>query len=148
LHTNDAPSTVSRLVNIGLEPYNIASSLSLVIAQRLLRKLCKHCKKIDKISPEILLQLGFSKEEIPKLVLYKAGECAKCTHGYHGREGIFEMMSVSKTLREIIATGGDLEKLTTQAKKEGMVTLHEAGMEKVKAGLTSLEELNRVITGG
>ncbi len=145
LHTNNAPMTVVRLANIGLESYNIASSLTLIIAQRLVRKLCRHCKKPAKIAPDILLQQGFSEKDL-SVTIYEPGQCSKCTNGYKGRSGIFEMLPITPTIRNIIMHNGDVDELTEQAIKEGMMTLREAGIIKVKAGITSLEELNRVIT--
>ncbi|HLD84354.1 MAG TPA: type IV-A pilus assembly ATPase PilB, partial [Coxiellaceae bacterium] len=141
LHTNDAPSSIARLLNIGLEAYNIASSVSLIMAQRLVRKLCKHCKKVEKIEDDILLQQGFKEADLKGLKIYKPGQCQKCTNGYKGREGIFELMPISKAIREIIFQGGNLVKMAEQAKKEGMITLRESGLQKVKAGETSLEEI-------
>lgn len=145
LHTNNAPMTIVRLANIGLELYNIASSLSLVIAQRLVRKLCRHCKKPAKIEPDILLQQGFSEKDL-NITIYEPDQCSKCTNGYKGRIGIFEMMPITPAIRSIIMHKGDIDELTEKAIKEGMMTLREAGIVKVKAGVTSLEELNRVIT--
>lgn len=147
LHTNNAPMTLVRLANIGLETYNIASTLSLVVAQRLLRKLCKSCKRPVKIPADIMIQQGFSEHDLD-CTIYGPGitPCAKCTNGYKGRAGIFEVMSVSPGMRDLIMRGGDVSQITALARKEGMITLREAGIQKIKAGLTSLEELNRVIT--
>lgn len=145
LHTNSAPMTIMRLANIGLEPYNIASSLSLIIAQRLVRKLCRHCKKSANIPHDILLAQGFSEADL-NTPIYEPGQCSKCTNGYRGRTGIFEVMPVTPAIKDIILHGGDVNQITEQAIKEGMITLRESGLIKVKAGTTSLEELNRVIT--
>ncbi|EKD76953.1 MAG: hypothetical protein ACD_42C00522G0001 [uncultured bacterium] len=145
IHTNNAPMTVVRLINIGLEAYNIASSVILIIAQRLVRKLCRHCRKPAKIAPDILLQQGVDKKDLG-LTFYEPGQCTKCTNGYKGRTGIYELMAITPAIRDIILHGGDVAALTEQAKKEGMITLRQAGVNKVKAGITSFEELNRVIT--
>lgn len=145
LHTNNAPMTIIRLANIGLESYNIASSLILVVAQRLVRKLCKHCKKPVKIAADILKQQGFSEKDM-RITLYEPGQCSKCTNGYKGRTGIFEVMPISHDMRDLIIHNADMLQLVEQAKKEGALTLRQSGLIKVKAGVTSLEELNRVIT--
>jgi len=145
LHTNNAPMTLVRLANIGLATYNIASTVTLIVAQRLVRKLCKHCRKIEKIPPDILAQQGFSKEEMD-VTIYGPGQCKKCTNGYKGRAGIYEMMLITPTIRELILRGIDTAQLTELAKKEGMITLRQSGIGKVKEGITSLEELNRVVS--
>lgn len=145
VHTNSASMTLARLANIGIDGYNIAGTVSLIVAQRLIRKLCEHCKKPIKLDKEILLQQGFSEEDIPKLKLYTASQCSKCNHGYKGRVGIFEMMPISDEMRNLILHNADVIQLTQQAKKEGILNLHETGLIKIKAGITNLEELNRVV---
>jgi type IV pilus assembly protein PilB len=145
LHTNNAPMTIIRLANIGLPSYNIASTVSLIVAQRLLRKLCKHCKTPVKIPRDILMQQGFSEADA-NATIYGPAQCSKCTNGYKGRVGIFEIMAISPTMRELILRNTDTVTITEQAKKEGMVDLRQAGIMKIKAGLTSLDELNRVIS--
>ena len=147
LHTNNAPMTLIRLSNIGLETYNIASTLSLIVAQRLLRKLCKHCKRPVKIPADILMQQGFSEKDT-EATIYAPGitTCGKCTNGYKGRAGIFELLPISSTMRELILRGADTAQITELAKKEGFMTLRQAGINKIKMGITSLEELNRVIS--
>jgi len=145
LHTNNASAAVVRLINIGVNPYNIASTTILIMAQRLVRKLCNHCKKEINLSPEELLTEGFSKTEIPTLKLYGPKKCAHCDEGYRGRIGIYEVMPISPTIAEIISKGGDVTKIAAQAHTEGVLTLREAGLNKVKTGITSLEELNSVV---
>lgn len=145
IHTNSAPMTIVRLANIGLAPYNIASTVSLIIAQRLLRKLCKHCKKVEKISKDILLEQGFSEADT-QATIYSAGQCSKCTNGYKGRVGIYEVMPISSTMRDCIVRNADGTQLTEQARKEGILSLRQSGIKKIIAGLTSLEELNRVVS--
>lgn len=145
LHTNNAPMAITRLINIGLESYNIASTLTLVVAQRLLRKLCKQCKKPIPLPPDILMQQGFSKEDAP-ITLYEPGQCNKCTQGYKGRIGIFEVMPITPALRELIMRNADVTTLIQQARKEGVLSLRQSGLRKVKEGLTSLDELNRVVS--
>lgn len=144
LHTNSAPETVTRLMNMGIAPYNLASSLKIVIAQRLLRILCENCKKEEKVSDDILLKEGFKKEEIGTFKLYSPGGCDHCIQGFKGRVGIFEVMPITETLAQLIMESSSSLALTAQAKKEGMTTLRESGLNKVKLGITSLAELNRV----
>lgn len=144
LHTNSAPETVGRLMNMGVEAYNLASSLKLVIAQRLVRVLCDHCRKEETLPDEILLQEGFTKEELGTFQLYGPGDCEQCVHGFKGRIGIFEVMPVSKEMEELIMQGGKSLDVINQAKKEGISNLRESGLKKVKQGITTLAELNRV----
>ncbi|EKD92401.1 MAG: hypothetical protein ACD_29C00025G0003 [uncultured bacterium] len=145
LHTNSAPATIARLVNIGMNPYNIANSVILIVAQRLLRKLCDSCKKEISLSKEILLRQGFSEEEIPTLRLFGPNQCPRCNSGYRGRIGIYEVMPITVALAKIISDGGDMLKIAAEARAEGVLNLREAGLIKVKAGITSLEELNSVV---
>ncbi len=146
LHTNDAPQTLSRLANMGIPPFNIASSVLLILAQRLARKLCEHCKVPDDLSKDALLSEGFSKDQVSKLKIYKASEpgCERCTHGYKGRVGIFEVMPISEEMGRIIMANGTSIQLAEQAQKEGVQNLRMSGLNKVGAGITSLEEINRV----
>lgn len=143
LHTNTAPESITRLMNIGVEPYNIASSLVLVIAQRLLRVLCHRCKKKEVLSDEVLLSEGFQADELKELVLYKAEGCNHCSFGYSGRTGIYEMMPVSQEMAYLVMRGGTSIEVSELAKKEGVKNLRQSGLEKVKRGITSLAELNR-----
>ncbi len=143
LHTNSGPETVARLMYMGVEPYNLASAIILVIAQRLLRVLCKYCKQKDQIPDDILLAEGFKKEELGKFQLYKAGTCERCVHGYKGRTGLFELMPISIEMSYLIMRGANAHEISEQATKEKIVNLREAGLTKVKQGLTSLAELNR-----
>lgn len=143
LHTNSGPETVARLMSMGIEPYNLASSLILVIAQRLLRILCNHCKQKEELPRDVLLMEGFKKEEIGKFDLYKAAGCERCTHGYVGRTGIFEVMTISKEMNYLIMRGANATEINELALKEGLVNLRQVGLTKVKQGLTSLTELNR-----
>ena len=144
LHTNDAPQTLGRLVNIGVAPYNSASAVNLIIAQRLARRLCNHCKAPEEIPREALLEEGFTEQDIPNLVVYKPVGCDRCNDGYKGRVGIYQVMPVSEEMGRIIMTGGNAMDLADQAKKEGVADLRDSGLKKVKAGLLGLEELNRV----
>jgi type IV pilus assembly protein PilB len=145
VHTNDAPKTLTRLVDMGVKPYAIASSVSLIIAQRLARRLCDNCKSVADIPAEALLKEGYTKKEVDGgLTIYKAVGCKICNAGYKGRLGIFQVMEVTETMGRIIMEGGNAMQIADQAKKEGVVDLRQAGLNKVKDGLTSLDEINRV----
>jgi type IV pilus assembly protein PilB len=145
LHTNDAPQTLTRLANMGVPPYNIASSVSLIIAQRLARRLCTHCKEPhDDIPKEALLKEGFSEDEVEGLTLYKPKGCDQCSNGYKGRVGVYQVMPISEAMGKIIMEGGNSMQLAEQAAKEGVADLRASGLKKVKDGVTSLEEINRV----
>lgn len=145
LHTNSAAETLTRLLNMGIPSFNIASSISLLIAQRLVRKLCEDCKIFrDDVTPESLVELGFSEREAKSMVVYKAVGCNHCTNGYRGRIGLFEVMPMTKALGQLIMSGANAGEILKQAQSEGMLTIYQAGLEKVKHGITSLEEINRV----
>ena len=144
LHTNDAPQTLTRLANMGVPPYNIASSVNLIIAQRLARRLCNNCKKPVDIPREALLEEGFREEELGDLKLYSAAGCEQCAEGYKGRVGIYQVMPVSEAMGRIIMENGNAMQLGDQAKAEGVADLRESGLQKVRDGITSLEEINRV----
>jgi len=144
LHTNDAPQTISRLMNIGVAPYNIVSALNLIIAQRLARRLCPHCKTLEDVPREALLMEGFKEEEIPGLKLYKAVGCDQCKDGYKGRVGIYQVLPISEEMGQLIMKGAGAYEIAEQAQKEGIPDLRQSGLKKVKDGLTSLEEVNRV----
>jgi type IV pilus assembly protein PilB len=145
LHTNNAPVTLARLSNMGVEPFNIASSVILVMAQRLVRKLCEHCKKPVVYDHAMLEQQGVCEAELEGLELFEAGDCVKCVGGYRGRIGIYEVMPISAEMTHIIMNKGTSIDLEKQANKEGIDSLRQSGLKKVQAGLTSLQELNRVI---
>jgi len=144
LHTNDAPQTLSRLVNMGIPPFNIASAISLIIAQRLARRLCTHCRIEEKIPKETLLSEGFNDDEINGLKVYGPKGCDQCTNGYKGRLGVYQVMPVSEEMGRIIMEGGNAIQIADQAKKDGVNDLRRSGLIKVKEGLTSLEEINRI----
>jgi type IV pilus assembly protein PilB len=145
VHTNSAAETLTRLIDIGVERFDIASSISMIIAQRLARRLCKHCKKEQHLPDEVLLREGFSKDELKTLKLYEAGECEHCIRGYKGRVGIFEIVNITKPLKQAILSGANALELEEMAVKEGAELLRKAGLDKVREGIISLEELNRVI---
>ena len=146
LHTNSASQTLARLVNMGVPAYNIASSVTLIIAQRLARRLCEHCKALeDDIPATELLGQGFREAELSQLEIYRAVGCPQCTHGYRGRVGLFEVLPVTDSIGRLMMTGSsNVMELEDQAKREGMVTLRESGLNKIRAGVSSLEEINRV----
>ncbi len=147
LHTNDAPQTLTRLVNMGVAPFNIASAVTLIIAQRLGRRLCQHCKAPADLPPEALLREGFTEEDLASgLTVYRAVGCDKCNDGYKGRIGIYQVMPISEEMGRLIMAGGNSIELADQARREGVSDLYGSGLKKVKAGLLSLEELHRVIT--
>ena len=146
LHTNSAPQTLTRLVNMGIEPYNIVASVSLIIAQRLARQLCPHCKQPLDLPDEVLLRQGFEQHEIGSFTLYGPNGCGYCNAGYKDRLGIFEVMPVTEQIGKVIIQGGNSTDIEEEAEKEGIWGLRRAGLEKVKLGLTSIEEINRVTT--
>ncbi|KHF26234.1 type IV pilus assembly major pilin protein PilB [Solemya velum gill symbiont] len=145
LHTNDAPQTLTRLANMGLPPYNIAASVLLIMAQRLVRVLCPHCKEPESLPDEVLLEEGFSLEDIKKGInLFKAVGCDKCTEGYNSRTGIFQLLPVNEAMQKMILEGGTTLELDELAETQGVWNLRRSGLEKIKQGFTSLEEINRV----
>ncbi len=145
LHTNDAPRTLTRLVDMGVKPYAIATSVSLIIAQRLGRRLCDNCKEPKDIPKEALFKEGFTDADLDAgLTIFGPKGCKLCNDGYKGRVGIFQVMEVSETMGRIIMEGGNAMQIADQAEKEGVIDLRRAGLNKVKEGITSLEEVNRV----
>ncbi len=144
LHTNSAPETLTRLVNMGVAPFNIATTVNLVVAQRLARRLCEHCKKASDLPEEALLEEKFTQEELPDLTIFEPVGCDKCTMGYKGRVGIFQVMPLSDATGRIIMEGGNAIDIADQARKEGIPDLRRSGLNKIKIGLTSLAEINRV----
>jgi len=150
LHTNDAPSAISRLYKMGLETFLLAYAINIIIAQRLIRRLCDHCKRpISHFSPALALGLGFSQEELEQITFYEAVGCDKCHGGYKGRAAIHETLYFSKEIRNLIFKAGreiDEEQIRQQAIKEGMMTLRGAGRERVKQGITTLEEIAQATT--
>lgn len=144
LHTNDAPTTLSRLVNMGVAPFNIASAVNLIIAQRLARRLCQHCKKPANLPKEALLKAGFKENELDGLKIYAPAGCDQCNEGYKGRVGIYQVMPVSEAIGEIIMRGGNALDIEEQARKDGVPNLRESGLKKLRDGVTSLEEIERV----
>ena len=147
LHTNDAPQTLTRLVDMGVKPYAIATSVSLIIAQRLARRLCSQCKQPLDIPQEALLKEGFTEEDVRAgLRIMGPKGCSNCTDGYKGRTGIYQVLPITDAIARIILAGGSAPEIGDQAAKEGVWDLRRSALEKVKAGLTSLEEVNTVTT--
>jgi len=144
LHTNDAPRTLTRMVDMGVKPYAIASTVSLIIAQRLARRLCENCKEVKDIPDEALLQEGFTKDEVGSLRIFGPEGCKQCNDGYKGRVGIYQVMPVTETIARIIMEGGNATQIADQAASEGIWDLRRSALQKVKDGITSLEEINRV----
>jgi type IV pilus assembly protein PilB len=144
LHTNDAPQTIARLMNMGIAPYNITSSVTLVIAQRLARRL-HSCKKVQNLPPHVLLDAGFTQEEIDAgLTLYEAGGCDECNEGYKGRVGIYQVMPMLEDIQKIVLQGGNAIQIAEVARKAGINDLRASALKKVKDGVTSLAEIDRV----
>jgi type IV pilus assembly protein PilB len=144
LHTNDAPSTISRLMNMGIEPFLVASSVNLICAQRLVRRLCANCKVQHAQPAQSLIEVGFTSEDAHAVVPFEPKGCEKCNNtGYKGRVGLYEVMEVSEQLRELVLVGASALELRRKALEEGMITLRMSGLHKVKAGLTSVEEVVR-----
>jgi type IV pilus assembly protein PilB len=144
LHTNDAPSTVNRLMNMGIEPFLVASSLNLVCAQRLVRRICKNCSEPHPTPAPALVQAGFSPEDAKSVVPNRGKGCEKCNNtGYKGRVGLYEVMEVTEDLRELILVGASAMELRRKAVEEGMLTLRSSGLQKVKDGVTTIEEIVR-----
>jgi type IV pilus assembly protein PilB len=144
LHTNDAPQTLTRLIDMGVKPYAIATSVSLIIAQRLARRLCGNCKQPVDVPAEALLKEGFQEGEVAAMKIFEPKGCQNCTDGYKGRVGLYQVMEVSEAVGRIIMSGGNAIDIADQAAKEGVWDLRRSGLEKVKAGMTSLAEINSV----
>jgi type IV pilus assembly protein PilB len=144
LHTNDAPSTISRLMNMGVEPFLVATSVNLICAQRLVRRVCQECKEPLEIPRQALIDAGFTAEEAGSTVIYHGRGCAKCNKGgYKGRVGLYEVMEVTDDLRELILVGASAVELKKKAIEQGMISLRRSGLTKVAAGQTTLEEVLR-----
>jgi type IV pilus assembly protein PilB len=144
LHTNDAPSTINRLMNMGIEPFLVATSVQLIAAQRLARRICKNCKEAVDIAPQALLNIGFTKEEMGTFTVYKGRGCEKCNNtGYKGRVGLVEVMVINDDLRELILSGGTAIDIKKKAAEAGMISLRRSGLVKIKDGITTIEEVVR-----
>lgn len=144
LHTNDAPQTLNRLMQMGVAPFNIVSAVNLIMAQRLARRLCEHCKIPAKFPDNILISAGFKEDELKTLKIFSPVGCEHCTNGYKGRVGIYQVMTLSERMRTLILEGGNALQLTELAKSEGINDLRASGLNKIRMGITSLEEIDRI----
>ncbi|MDI6840925.1 MAG: type IV-A pilus assembly ATPase PilB [bacterium] len=144
LHTNDAPSAISRLIDMEVEPFLVSSSLTLVVAQRLIRRICQRCKEPTTVPVEALKEVGLSPDEMKNITPYHGKGCSECNVGYRGREGVFEVMSVTPKIKELALARRPVSEITKVAIEEGMLTLREAALLKFKRGITTLEEVIRV----
>lgn len=148
LHTNDAPSSINRLMNMGIEPFLVSSSVLLIVAQRLIRKICKECKEEYKVPMEALVDIGFSEEDARNVTIYKGRGCPLCGNtGYKGRVGLFEVLDVTDGVRELILVGASTLEIRRKAVEEGMMTLRVSGLEKLRQGITTIEEVLRETIG-
>ena len=144
LHTNDAPSTINRLLNMGIEPFLVSTSVNLICAQRLVRRICKECREEVQLPSHALVDVGFNAEEAPRLKLFKGRGCTNCNNtGYRGRLGLFEVMEVSDEIRELILSGASAIELKRKAIEEGMISLRASGLQKLREGVTTVEEVLR-----
>jgi type IV pilus assembly protein PilB len=144
VHTNDAPSTISRLLNMGIEPFLVATSVHLICAQRLIRKICPECKLEIKTPLQTLINAGFSQEEAKSIQTFKGEGCKTCNGtGYKGRIGMYEVMEISEDIQELILVGASAREIRRKSVEEGMLTLRQSGLAKIKAGLTTLDEVLR-----
>jgi type IV pilus assembly protein PilB len=144
LHTNDAPSTISRLMNMGIEPFLVATSVNLICAQRLVRRICSNCKEELEVPPQVLIDAGFSEEELKTTKIYHGKGCNICNKGgYKGRTGLYEVMEINDELRELILVGASALELKKKAVEQGMLTLRRSGLVKIAAGMTTMDEVLR-----
>jgi type IV pilus assembly protein PilB len=144
LHTNDAPSTISRLMNMGVEPFLVATSVHLVVAQRLVRRICNYCKEPVETLPTALTNAGFKENEARQVRLFRGRGCERCSNtGYKGRVGLYEVMEIDDELREMILAGGSSFELRQRALQKGMMGLRGSGLEKIRLGVTTIEEVVR-----
>jgi type IV pilus assembly protein PilB len=144
LHTNDAPQTLNRLMQMGIPPFNIVAAVNLIMAQRLGRRLCEHCKVPANFPDKVLLDAGFKQEELHDLKIFSAGGCEHCTNGYKGRVGVYQVLTLTDKMRTLILNGGNTDQLAECALAEGFNDLRRSGLNKVRMGVTSLEEIDRI----
>jgi type IV pilus assembly protein PilB len=144
LHTNDAPSSINRLMNMGIEPFLVASSIHLVVAQRLVRRICSNCKEPYEVPTQALLNIGFEKDEVKNLQLFRGRGCDTCSGtGYKGRVGLYEVMDVDDDVKELILSGGSAYELREKSIQNGMIPLRGSGLQKIRDGVTSIDEVMR-----
>jgi len=145
LHTNDAPSTINRLLNMGIEPFLVASSVNIVVAQRLARRICEHCKEVFPMSPEVLMGIGLSPAEAKHTEVFAGKGCQKCAGtGYKGRIALYECMEMTEALKEFVLNGASAAEIKREAIKQGMSSLRMSGIQFLKQGITTVEEVLRV----
>jgi type IV pilus assembly protein PilB len=145
LHTNDAPSTINRLLNMGVAPFLVASSVNLILAQRLARKICSNCKEDHLVAPKTLLDLGVPLEEIDKYACKRGAGCTNCgMTGYKGRIALYEVMPIHEEIRDLILAGATTIDIKRAAMRKGVKTLRQSGLTKVGEGVTTIEEVLRV----
>jgi type IV pilus assembly protein PilB len=144
IHTNDAPSTINRLIDMGLQPFLVASAINLIQAQRLIRRICKKCKAPHQYPRQLLADAGFTDQEIAETQFHLGKGCDDCRQtGYRGRVGLYEVMPMSAVLKKMVTDGASTAEVRAQALREGMITLRQHGLQKMKQGLTTLEEVLR-----
>jgi type IV pilus assembly protein PilB len=144
LHTNDAPSTISRLMNMGIEPFLVATSVNLICAQRLVRRICSNCKEVLKVPDQAMLDAGYTQDELKTTEIFIGKGCGTCNKtGYKGRVGLYEVMEINDELRELILVGASALELKKKAMDNGMLTLRRSGLTKVALGMTTIEEVVR-----
>ena len=144
LHTNDAPSTINRLMNMGIEPFLVATSVHLICAQRLVRRICKDCREEKEVPPQALIDVGFKAEDVKNVKAYKGRGCNNCNNtGYKGRVGLYEVMAMSDELREMVLEGASAIEIKRRAIEDEMMSLRMSGLAKVADGLTTIDEVVR-----
>ena len=144
LHTNDAPSTINRLMNMGIEPFLVATSINAICAQRLVRRICTNCAEDVETPPQMLIQVGFAPDEVKSIKIKRGRGCERCNNGgYKGRCGLYEVLQFSDEIRDMILSGASSIELKRKAIEEGMVSLRMAGLQKIRDGVTTLEEVLR-----
>jgi type IV pilus assembly protein PilB len=142
LHTNDAPSAISRLVDMGIEPFLLSNSINLICAQRLVRRICVACKEETDVAAKTLRAIGFTEQEAESITVYRGAGCPACHNsGYKGRVGLFEVMEMTEDLRQLVASGKTATEIKARAIENGMLTLRRSGLIKIKNGLTTIDEV-------
>ncbi|MCE5241749.1 MAG: Flp pilus assembly complex ATPase component TadA [Desulfobacteraceae bacterium] len=144
LHTNDAPSTINRLLNMGVESFLVSSAVNLVLAQRLVRRVCAECRAVEEVAPESLLDLGVREDELGTFECFRGKGCPVCNNtGYRGRMALYEVMPMHDQIRELVLMGASAAEIKRESIRLGMITLRRSGLNKLKAGVTSVEEVIR-----
>jgi type IV pilus assembly protein PilB len=144
VHTNDAPGTISRLIDMGIEPFLISSAVILILAQRLIRKVCMECRETVKVHPQLLIDVGVPPDEVKSFPVYKGKGCSLCNNtGYKGRVGLYEVMTMKEELKELVLSRASTSEIKKEAIRLGMKTLRQSGIAKIKEGVTTIEEVLR-----